>query len=688
MTGGMRRLAPTWIGCIMSLVVAASPAEALDDGGTRSVFAYGAGNRALALGGAFTAISDDASAALWNPGGLGIVPTREFQASWSKLYDLDVTENYLSFVLPSWRLGTAGVTVRYLGVEGIEGRDERNLPTKMDLDAGEMELLLGYGRGLASGLSVGTSLKLRRQNIAGYSADGLGADIGLLARPAEWFGGGDNWLGGFTVGAVLYNALEPSIRLDRDEVVDPMATRLGVAFGSRLLRTGSLLASLDLEQSADLDTRLHTGLELRMHPLFALRGGMDNGMPTAGVGLAWHGVALDYLFADGSLGEVHRIGLSLRFGGTTEERRLAAMRAQEAKIEQRLAEAYQARQAERGEELLAAAAAAFREGRHDDALEQLGLVNALTPGRPEARTLESDCWKAKASLLEKDGNFAEAALNYDRAVAVAPDDTIAAQRAQQCRVESDRRATRSEQLKQQFAAAMDAFGSGDLPAARKLLKSLLEAEPGDAEAVAMLQRTESSIRRRTDELLEQAERYVKAGLHGEAAAAAAKARALDPNAKGLQRVEAGLAEARTVADPSPTQGARPSTPASTTQRAESRAPGSSDRVVVTAEQRREVETLYRRGMDAIKAGRTEDAVRYWELVYSVDPTYQQVRENLKREYLMGGMDSFAAGRLDDAVSNWEKALRLDPTDEKAMGYLSRARQQLSRTREILGSSSR
>jgi tetratricopeptide (TPR) repeat protein len=79
-------------------------------------------------------------------------------------------------------------------------------------------------------------------------------------------------------------------------------------------------------------------------------------------------------------------------------------------------------------------------------------------------------------------------------------------------------------------------------------------------------------------------------------------------------------------------------------------------------------------------------MRYWELVASIDPGYQQVRDYLKREYLMRGMDAFAGGRLDDAVAYWQKALGLDPDDEKAKGYLARARQQQSRAREIFGSS--
>lgn len=687
MRSGAHCTMAVWIACAAGLAAAPVAGRAADDGGTRSVFAYGAGNRALAMGGAFTAVCDDASAAIWNPGGLGIVPTRQLQASWAKLYDLEVTENYLSFVLPSWRFGTAGVAVRTLGVEGIDGRDERNLPTQKNLNAGEMEILFGYGRSLLRGLSAGSSIKVRRQSIAGYHADALGADVGILARPGEWIGRGQEWLGGFTLGAALYNVLEPSIRLDAESVADPLAARFGLAYGSRLLRSGSLLASIDLERTADIDPRLRAGIELRIHPMIALRSGMDHGTPTAGVGLDWRGASFDYFIADGDLGEVHRFGFSLRMGATTEERRLAAIRAQEAEVEVRLAEAYQTRQSERGRELLAAATTAFNEGRHDDALAQLGLANALTPDRPEARSLEAACWKAKAEILEKDGAFAEAALSYDRAAAIAPEDSAAARRAQQCRVESDRRATRSDQLKKQFAGALDAFGSGDLGLARKLLRSLLETEPADAEAAAMLKRTESAIGRRTEELLEQADRYLRAGLNREAAAAAAKAKALDRNAKGLQRVEDALASTRTIDNAPPQESERSTAPSHQSQRIEPTAAGPAGRTV-TAEERREIEVLYRRGMDALESGRNEEAVRYWELVHSIDPSYQQVHENLKREYLMAGMDSFAAGRLEEAVNNWEKALRIDPTDEKAMGYLSRARQQLARTREILGSSNR
>jgi Flp pilus assembly protein TadD len=77
-------------------------------------------------------------------------------------------------------------------------------------------------------------------------------------------------------------------------------------------------------------------------------------------------------------------------------------------------------------------------------------------------------------------------------------------------------------------------------------------------------------------------------------------------------------------------------------------------------------------------------MRYWELVWLADPSYQNVADYLKQEYLMRGLESFSRGDLDHAISQWERALDVDPTDEKTVGYLARAREKLGRAREILG----
>ncbi len=88
---------------------------------------YGAGARALAMGGAFTGVADDASAEYWNPAALAFLDEYQFQTMYAplslgtKLYDL-------SFVAPLGpRWGAVGVSDFLLRSDGFQGRDDLNL---------------------------------------------------------------------------------------------------------------------------------------------------------------------------------------------------------------------------------------------------------------------------------------------------------------------------------------------------------------------------------------------------------------------------------------------------------------------------------------------------------------------------------------------------------------------------------
>ena len=104
--------------------------------------------------------------------------------------------------------------------------------------------------------------------------------------------------------------------------------------------------------------------------------------------------------------------------------------------------------------------------------------------------------------------------------------------------------------------------------------------------------------------------------------------------------------------------------------------------VLSVQQQRELEDLYRRGMSAMDSGQRDQAVHYWELVWSMDPDYQNVTEYLSQDYLTRGMEFFVAGDLAESVSNWESAVRVNPADPKAVGYLQRAREQADRMQKI------
>jgi tetratricopeptide (TPR) repeat protein len=528
-------------------------------------------------------------------------------------------------------------------------------------------------------------LKVQRQRIAGLDASGIGGDLGLIVRPTSALGMESDWARPLTLGLSVRNVVEPKLRFETESVGDPMTLRVGTAYRYHLARSSHLLAAFDLEKADGIAPRLHGGFELRLLPALTLRTGLDRGAATAGAGLQLRGLAVDYAFENNELGAIHRIGVKWNFGPTVEESRLAALEAEEEALRQQLADAFDQRQRDQTARLLAEAEAAHQEGRYDDALRTLAVLNTLVPDLENARQMEIDCWSAKGEQLERAGEFADAALAYRRVLSLSPEDPPTIEAIERCRSESDQRAERTAELRQRFSAALDAFSLGDLVPAREGFTTILAMEPNDLEAATMLERTEQAIARRANDLLEQADRLLRADLLGEASGLLKEARRLSPTLPGLTRAESMLAQKREAARAQ--QAATAGVPETAvegdlalgTTGAE---PGSVPELSV--KERREVEELYKRGLRAMEQQRPDEAVRYWELVHSIDPSHGQVKDHLHREYLMGGMDSFANGRLDEAVALWEKALRLDPSDKKARGYLARAQQQIERTREILG----
>jgi len=547
----------------LALLAAFSPAFAADDGGTRSVFAAGAGNRALAMGGAFAGVSDDASALIWNAGGLGRLERLELQATHAAYGDFGPREDYVSLVIPDWRWGTAGLSVRHYGIDGVESRDDGNALLGSNLSDSEMEIALGFGRPLSQALSVGGAVKLQRQSLAGFSGSGLGADLGVLGRAPSSLRSRAAWADRLSWGLSVRNAIQPSIRLDRESVRDPSVVRAGLAYEQPSIGGRPALLALDLEQSPGVRRRVHAGLDVRIHPLLGIRAGMNAGRLTAGMGVAWHDFQMDYAYSDGDLSAVHRVGISRVLGRTVSQRREAAVKARDAALQSALDDAFQKRQAEQLEDLLARAKNAQAAGDHEKALELLATVAILDPNQPEAKALEAISQRERAKQLQADS------------------------------------------LRVKLAA---------------------------------------------DSLAREARRLAAAKL---------------PPPKAVV-VAPKLAPPVSVSPPP--------------------APAKTERPPLTPEQERVVEQLYRSGLGAMAERRLDDALRYWELAWSMAPGYKRLNEYLKREYLIRGMDSFASGNLDQALAYWEKAHQVDPDDPRALGYITRARTQQARTREIMSGS--
>lgn len=665
------------IGVGMMLPVA--PASALDDGGGRSVFATGAGNRALAMGGAYTAVADDASASVWNPAGLGLIPRKELQATQTSLFGLGFNEQYASIALPNWRWGTVALTWRHFGVDGIESRDERGFLLSDNLEDTETELALGYGRLFGNGhLALGGTVKVQNHKLAGYSGSGLGADLGFWAQPLHLLGV-ERFAHALSCGVSLRNALEPKIKLDQDNVPDPMVLRSGLAWSQEIGDNLDLLLATDLERSPDMDSRIHVGAECRVLGALAVRAGVADGMLTAGAGFRLRGISTDYQYENNELGDIHRFGLTVGFGLTVTENRDAARDAQEAAIRERLEQAFSSRNRTREQNIADKLSDDLDARRWEDALNGVGTLAVLAPQRDDLGRLEAAAWRGVAADQEAADDLAAAALSYRRALAVLPTDTRSVAGLQRVQTESERRSARGREIKDHFEAAMDAFARGDLLAARDGFAKVTELAPGDDDAAIMLTHTHQAITRRASALAESALTLVQAGQLDGARSRVAEARTLDATAPGIDTAEAAIrgAEQRLASAVVRSESVSRSMPRPT-----STIPVALAAPLISEHRRQELDEMYQRGLAAMQDGRRSDAVRYWEIVWSADADHAQVREHLTQEYLARGMEAYADGGLRNAVSNWEQAVRVAPDDPRARGYLERAHNQLARMQKI------
>lgn len=134
------------------------------------------GPRGIAMGGAFCAIADDATATFWNAAGLPWVGHQEITATRADLYGSGITDNFVSFVLPLTRSQAAAVDWYQSVFDDTE------------LDAGESRIDLGYGRTFSSIFSAGAAVKYLNRHVdldgsSVHRGSGFGLDLGVLLRP-------------------------------------------------------------------------------------------------------------------------------------------------------------------------------------------------------------------------------------------------------------------------------------------------------------------------------------------------------------------------------------------------------------------------------------------------------------------------------------------------------------------------
>ncbi|MDP3541143.1 MAG: PorV/PorQ family protein [Elusimicrobiota bacterium] len=294
---------------LLAAVLLAAPAFGAE---TVSFLDIGVGARALGMGGAYTALADDAHSVYWNPAGLARLEKREVSVSHSELGN-STRHDFLAYAHPTSRAVMAGA-LTYLNQGTIAGRDAAGRPTG-GYDASDAALAFAAGR-KTDLVDAGVSVKYLRSHIAGTEAQGFALDAGLRRELAAG-------RGKVVLGAALRN-IGPGLKYDRQRNDLP----LRAAFGAGYRFAGGHALAVELqngprgagtEGGAGGELQAHEGVFLRLGYTSKNAAAEGSGFDaarglTVGVGLKKERFGLDYAAqASGELGSTHRFTLSARF---------------------------------------------------------------------------------------------------------------------------------------------------------------------------------------------------------------------------------------------------------------------------------------------------------------------------------------------------------------------------------------
>jgi hypothetical protein len=339
--------------CLATLVL---PAGSHAEKYAGEFMALGGGARAMGMGGAFIAVANDATTGFWNPAGLAsfesfwIRPTAwEAVLMHSETFGDLIDYNYAAAAFPIGNGESGwGVTIIHMGIPDIrvipftagmiggnsDGDDifEPDQGETINFDyqdfplesANDVAAFFSYAQRFTFG-SMGANIKIiRNDQVAGVSSFGIGCDVAFLRR-ALWKD--------LAVGLKLQDATGTYIgwSTGKREFIYP-ALKAGIAYPLSFSRLGSTLV-LTVDGDFRYENRrtaaqfwvgrasadVHLGAELLIRDLVALRGGLDMGRPTAGMGVSMRNfgpwkmsLGLDYaLLVHDVLDTTHRVSLSV-----------------------------------------------------------------------------------------------------------------------------------------------------------------------------------------------------------------------------------------------------------------------------------------------------------------------------------------------------------------------------------------
>lgn len=304
--------------------------------------AVGVGARALGMGNAFTAVTNDVTSGYWNPAGLlGVKGDLQIGAMHSEYFAGIAKYDYIGVAKPIDSLSTIGFSFIRFGIDNIPNTIDLIDPSgNIDYDritsfsSADHAFIISYARKLRiPGLQVGGSAKVIYRRVGGFGkAWGFGLDAGLQYQRDQWrisavarditstFNAWSYTLDERTV--EVFQQTNNDIPVNSVELTLPRLM-LGVAREFKFGKKFDLIAALDLENTFDgkrntliksstFSTDPRFGLELGYAGVVYVRTGLSNMQyvtdindkkkfslqPNIGLGLKIKSFTLDYALTD------------------------------------------------------------------------------------------------------------------------------------------------------------------------------------------------------------------------------------------------------------------------------------------------------------------------------------------------------------------------------------------------------
>ena len=275
----------------------------------------GIGARAIAMGGAYTAVANDPASLYWNPAG----------AAWAKNYQIELmhTEwlastqyDFVGMVIPIPSIYSAiGINIISLDYGQAPVRTvERPEGTGEMYDAHDYAISLSYSVALTTQFSFGITGKYISQRIWSETGSAMAVDIGVFYKTG---------LEGLKMGASISNfgstiqlkGMHLTTIVDPDEKVSnfdrvpvdykvdayplPLLFRFGLSYHREFGKFGEVLLAVDVNHPSNATESVNLGMEYGFGKMFYLRGGYQNLYEKDSINGLTLGGGIDYFFKGG-----------------------------------------------------------------------------------------------------------------------------------------------------------------------------------------------------------------------------------------------------------------------------------------------------------------------------------------------------------------------------------------------------